>query len=281
MPLPRLMAPMTLFPFLFFILTPPELQRASLLAGRAYSAAAHTRQAGKIGSRNPCAKRRFLAAQRGVILAISTATRSSISASTASSFGVARGVQQVGGDRLQPHQRRGAERPAQQLDLELVQRVERDPAAADRAAPALGLLVLALQRDQGVDAADGAQRRHRLRRPRRLVLGDGKSAGRRPLGRRRRRRPVRWRSVRRCAWRRLPGRGGNPPRNTAKGRPVWLIPGKRPARFAGSAAGRPGSAAAQTAAVENAFVFNAVMPAPRWHGIRKRFGGPTSLGRMW
>ena len=127
----------------------------------------------------------------------------------------------------------------------------------DRAAAALRLLVLALQRDQRVDAADGAQRRHRLRRPRAPRSRRPKIRRPQPAWSPTERRPGRWRSVRRCAWRRLPAEAADPPRNTAEGRPVWLIRGKRPARFAGSAAGRAVPArAAQIAASRKTPLFS-------------------------
>ena len=116
--------------------------------------------------------------RRGPILAISTSRRSSISASTESSRSSPETVAEFGRRRLQPLQRRGAERAAQHLDLELVQHVERGPPALDRAALSLGRVVLALQRDQRVDAADGAERCRRLRRLRRLALVDRETAGR-------------------------------------------------------------------------------------------------------
>ena len=63
--------------------------------------------------------------------------------------------------------------------------VERGAAAFDRALAPLREFVLALQRDQRIDAADGAQRRDRRGSLGRLLFGDGKPAGSRALGRRR------------------------------------------------------------------------------------------------
>ena len=58
---------------------------------------------------------------------------------------------------------------AQEPDLELVERVEREPPPLDRMAPPLDRVFDALQRNQRVDAADGAQprRRRSARAPRR------------------------------------------------------------------------------------------------------------------
>jgi hypothetical protein len=95
-------------------------------------------------------------------LAISTASRSSISASAESSRSSPQ-CAKVGRGRLQPQQGRGAKRAAEDLDLEFVEGVEGGPAPLDRAAAPLGRVVLTLQRDQRVDAADDGERGDRLR----------------------------------------------------------------------------------------------------------------------
>src|SRR5438552_1673348 len=95
----------------------------------------------------------------GPILAISTSRRSSISASTESSLS-------------SPE----LSRSSAVADFSRCS-VERAPTALDRAAAPLGRVVLALQRDQGVDAANGAERRRGLCRFRRLARVDRKAAG--------------------------------------------------------------------------------------------------------
>src|SRR6187549_2137621 len=76
---------------------------------------------------------------------------------------VAGGIAKVGRGRLQPQQGRGAERAAEHLNLELIQGVEGVPAPPDGAAAPLRRVILTLQGDQCVDAADGAERGGRLR----------------------------------------------------------------------------------------------------------------------
>ena len=85
------------------------------------------------------------------------------------------------------------ERAAQKPYLELIEQIERVPARLHRTAAALGLILDALQRHQGIDAADHPQRRRGIRRLRLWLIADGESAGRAALGRRgcRERSPVR------------------------------------------------------------------------------------------
>ena len=73
------------------------------------------------------------------------------------------------------------ERAGKQTDLEFVERVERPAAVLDRAAAAFDRILDALQRDQRVDAAEGAQGDRRALRLRRARLGKRKgAAGRAP-----------------------------------------------------------------------------------------------------
>ena len=51
----------------------------------------------------------------------------------------------------------GVEVAAEEPDLELVEGIEREPAALDGVAPPLGRILDTLQRNKRVDAADGAQ----------------------------------------------------------------------------------------------------------------------------
>ena len=218
-------------PLLILHFDPTLLERASLLAGRAYSGPPGGRQARNNGSR--------ICGKIGRVRALDGATAAGSSwrsrpppeaRSRPAPNRAGRRPRRRGGRRSADFSRirvEGPERAAQDLDLELVEGVERGPAALDRAAPPLGRVVLALQRDQRVDAADGAERRRRLRRlsaPR----------PRRPRSRRTRRgaartrsQPGRWRSIRRCACAASLGdRNAEASRNTAKGGPVWLTAGK-------------------------------------------------------
>ena len=131
--------------------------------------------------------------------------------------------------------RAGAERAGQHVDLERVEHVEGVTAAPDRALAPLGRIVLALQGEQGIYAADGTQRRRGLRLLWRLLLGDRKTPGRGAPGRGRGVDP--YRGVRSED---AHGGGLQVPAQTRpecrKGGPVWLRPGKGPAQFAGRAA---------------------------------------------
>src|SRR5262249_48433502 len=71
--------------------------------------------------------------------------------------GVARAILKGGGGRAEPGQGRRRERSAQEPDLELVERIEGNPAALDRAAPAFGRVFHALQSNKCIDAADRSQ----------------------------------------------------------------------------------------------------------------------------
>src|SRR5262249_18728705 len=53
------------------------------------------------------------------------------------------------------------------------------------------------------------------------------------------------------------------PRNTAQGRPVWLIVGKRPAKFAARTAGAAGSASLRIRGRENSSFISKAYPAER------------------
>ena len=82
----------------------------------------------------------------------------------------------------------GVKRASEQPDLELVERIERDPAALDRALAALERVLDPLQGDQGVDAADHARPAGGAGRARRGFLVDREAGGGgAPRGRRGRR----------------------------------------------------------------------------------------------
>lgn len=91
---------------------------------------------------------------------------------------IAGAVAKVGRSRLQPLQGRGAKCAAEDFDLEFVEGVKGGPAALDRAAAPLRRVILTLQGDQRVDAANGAERSDRLRRFRSVALVNRKTAGR-------------------------------------------------------------------------------------------------------
>ena len=68
--------------------------------------------------------------------------------------GLTRRILEVGRNRLQARQRRGSKCACKQPVLELIERIERNTAAFDRALPPASRPFFALQRDQGIDAAD-------------------------------------------------------------------------------------------------------------------------------
>ena len=217
----------TLIAFLFFIATPPT-PRTSLLAGRAYRAAAHTRQAGKLGKRKPQQNGRFWQSAGGHLGDFNRHAkldlgkdRASLTSPEASSRSAVADFSRARG--------RGTQVPTQQFDLQLVERIERDGGARP------------LRPDL---AARSARRCRRWCAAPQPGLPTGAPRARPPQTRRMARagpstgsRPVRWRSVQRCAWRGFLAEAAMPPRNTVQGRCVWLIPGKRPARFTGGTAG--------------------------------------------
>src|SRR5919107_419409 len=92
---------------------------------------------------------------------------------------VAGGIAKVGGGRLQPEQGRRARHAAEDLDLELIQGVEGGPPAPHGAPPPLGGVVLTLQSDESIDAADRAKRCGGLRGFRSIACIERKAAGRR------------------------------------------------------------------------------------------------------
>ena len=107
-------------------------------------------------------------AQDRPALASSTATRRSISARTWSSRSSPEPSWRSAGHRFEPQHRGLIERAGEQPELELVERIERPAAVFDRAAPAFHRVFDALQRNQRVDSAQGAQshgRALRLRAP--------------------------------------------------------------------------------------------------------------------
>ena len=89
------------------------------------------------------------------------------------------------GGRTQLAQGRLRQGAAEQADLELVERIERHPATLDRMLSALGRVLEPLERDQRVDAADGAQTRPAQRPSARSCLAEREGALRRPPDRRR------------------------------------------------------------------------------------------------
>ena len=167
-------------PLLILHFDPTLLERASLLAGRAYSVPPRGRQARNNG-RRICGKigsfERETRYRRGLILAISTSSRSSISASTESSrsspeLSLSSAVAAFSRCSVEGP---GAPPRTSSLSSSSTSRAVRP--RVDRAALSLGRVVLTLQREQGVDAADGAERSRRQRRLRRLALVDGETAG--------------------------------------------------------------------------------------------------------
>jgi hypothetical protein len=81
-----------------------------------------------------------------------------ISASTVSRPGSPVGSARTRGAVFEPRQRRRVERAGEQAELERIERIERAAPALHRPAAALAHLVHALQRQQGVDPADVADR---------------------------------------------------------------------------------------------------------------------------
>src|ERR1051326_8898272 len=85
---------------------------------------------------------------------------------------------EVGGDRLEPQHCGLVEGAAQKPELDLVEGIECAAAVFHHTAAALDRILDALQRDQRIDAADGAQRQRRAWRRGRPALGDAEgSAG--------------------------------------------------------------------------------------------------------
>ncbi len=84
--------------------------------------------------------------------------------------GVPRAVLEMGGHRLELLERSRGQVAAQQPDLELVERVERQPPPLDRMAPPFGGVLDTLQCNKSVDAADRAQRRGCGGRRRRVAV---------------------------------------------------------------------------------------------------------------
>jgi len=93
---------------------------------------------------------------------------------------VAGTVVEVGGDGFQPQHRRLIQGAAKEPDLEFIQRVERPATVFDRAAPALHGVFDALERDQGVDTTQGAQRHRGTICLRRIGLSERECAPWRP-----------------------------------------------------------------------------------------------------
>ena len=124
-------------PLLVLHFDPTLLERASLLAGRAYRASRVPDKHG-IMAANMREHRGLESGRNGLpggpILAISTSRRSSISASTASSRSSPEASRKVGGGRLQPQQGRRPEGPPRTSILSSSEGIERHPAPLDRAA---------------------------------------------------------------------------------------------------------------------------------------------------
>src|SRR5580693_2288665 len=85
-------------------------------------------------------------------------------------------VLEIGGDGLQPQQRTLIQRPRQQAELELVERVQRAAAVLDRAPAPFRRLLYTLQRNERVDAAERPQRHRRALRLGWLGIGQGEGA---------------------------------------------------------------------------------------------------------
>ena len=111
-------------------------------------------------------------------LASSTATRSSISASTESSFSWPEPSLKSVARRFQPQQRALIQSPGQEAKLELVEGVERAAAMLDRAPAPFRRLLDALQRNERIDAA---QRPQRHRRALRFALAPKSDSAKVPL----------------------------------------------------------------------------------------------------
>src|SRR5690242_20574172 len=71
---------------------------------------------------------------------------------------IARFLAQIVHRSLKSREGRGIQRSGEQAELELVESIEGEPAALDGAPSPLGRIFQALQRNQGIDAADGAER---------------------------------------------------------------------------------------------------------------------------
>ena len=129
-------------------------------------------------------------------------------------------------------------RAAEQADLELVEHIERHPAALDRTLPPLGRVLEPLQGDQRVDAADGAQPDRRSGRAWSLARpSDEERRCAAPPDRGRGRERPSVRSVQRCACRgRRLARARGASRSPVTGRSVWLIGGKDRQEFAATPA---------------------------------------------
>ena len=206
----------------------------------------------------------------GAILAISTSTRSSISASTPSSRGVA-GARPCrwAAAALSCCRVAGVEVAAQQPDLELVERVERGPAPLDRVAPPLG------RRPR----SPAVRSERRCRRPCAAAATPLAAAGRLALGDAEAAAAVRRAGGRGCrdrggAVRSVDPHGEGPcrmvPGYRQRWRRLWLMAGKRPGKICRTRQVRACRAPARSRRLaENHRLFNRfARRAARWHGVR-------------
>ena len=192
--------------------------------------------------------------------------------------GIARAILEQAGGRTQLAEgglRQGA---AEQPDLELVERIERYPAALNRMLATLGRVLEPLQGNERIDAADGAQRGRRRCRAglsaspsvkaldAGLRMAGAAAAAAVPLG-------PEMRMAKALAPR--PWMLGAP----AYPRLLWLIDGKRPGKICRT---RQGPAWRQPRKARRpdriSFRFNCLSARSGWHGFRKAKTGPNLLG---